>query len=65
MTAGRSTHPLPRVRVGEPPELQIDDDEAAETPVEEEEIDAVPHDTEAALATDEGEVAAELEEERL
>ena len=56
---------LAGVGVGEGAELEINDDEAAQAAVEEEEVHAIPDiaDAEAALASDEGEVAAEFEQE--
>jgi hypothetical protein len=58
---------LAGVGVRELVELQIDDDEAAQAPVEEQQVDPVPRvaDAQPALATDEREVAAELEEKCL
>jgi hypothetical protein len=56
---------LPSVRVAEFANLEIDDDQAAQLTVEENEIDAKPSvvDAKPALATEEGEVVARLQEE--
>ena len=56
---------LAGVGVGEGAELEVEDDEAAQAAVEEDEVHAIPHaaDAQAALASDEGEVAAEFEQE--
>ena len=58
---------LAGVGVRELAELEVDDDQAAQAPVEEEQVDPVPlvADAQAPLPADEGEVAAELEQERL
>lgn len=58
---------LAGVGVGVGAELEVDDDEAAQAAVKEDEIDAIPDaaDSEAALAADEGEVAAQLQQEGL
>ena len=58
---------LPGVGVRELAELEVDDDEAAQPAVEEEQVDAIPlvADAEPPLAADEGEVAAQLEQEAL
>jgi hypothetical protein len=56
---------LTGVGVVEGAELEVYDDEAAQAAVEEDEVHAIPRaaDAEAALASDEGEVAAEFEQE--
>ena len=56
---------LAGVGVGEGAELEVEDDEAAQAAVEKDEVHAIPHaaDAQAALASDEGEVAAEFEQE--
>ncbi|MGC4106205.1 MAG: hypothetical protein QM753_07595 [Thermomicrobiales bacterium] len=53
--------------MGELARLEVNDDQAAEAAVEEEQVNTVPRvaDTQAALPADEGEVAAEFEEEGL
>ena len=58
---------LPGIGVGELAKLQVDDDEAAQTPVEEQQIDPIPlaADAQAALASDKGKIAAEFHEESL
>jgi hypothetical protein len=58
---------LAGIGVGELADLEVDDDQAAEATVKEEEVDSIPlvADAEAALAADEGELAAELEQEGL
>jgi len=56
---------LAGIGVVEGAEIEVNDDEAAQVAVEEDEVHAIPlaaH-TEAALASDEGEVAAEFEQE--
>ena len=55
---------LAGVGVGEPATLEIDDDEASELAMKEQQIDAIPFvaDAEAALPADESEIAAELHE---
>lgn len=56
---------LSGIGVGKLAEFQVDDDEAAQAPVEEEQVYPIPFaaDAQAALATDEGEIAAEFHEE--
>lgn len=56
---------LPGVRVIQRAELEVDDDETAQAAMEEDEIHAIPSatHTQAALASDKGEVAAEFEQE--
>ena len=56
---------LPRVGVGELADLQVDDDQAAQAAVEEEQVDPIPlvADPQTLLTPDEGEVAAEFEQE--
>ena len=56
---------LADVSVGVGAEFQIDDDEAAQAAVEEDEVHAIPcaADAQAALASDEGEIAAKFEQE--
>ena len=56
---------LPRIGMRELAELEVDDDEAAESPVEEEQVDPIPlvSDPEPPLAAGKGEVASQLEEE--
>jgi hypothetical protein len=58
---------LTRIGVRELANLQINDHKASQFAVKEEKIDAIPFaaDAQPALATDEGEVAAELEQEVL
>jgi hypothetical protein len=58
---------LPGVRMRERAELQIDHDETAQVPMEEEEIDPIPGipDPQATLACDKGKAAAEFEQEGL
>ena len=54
---------LAGVGVGEPAALEIDDDEAPELAMKEQQIDPIPFvaDTETALASDKSEIAAELQ----
>jgi hypothetical protein len=49
--------------MGEAAQLQVDDDQAAQATVEEEQIYAIPFvvDSQAALAADEGEIIAQFE----
>ena len=56
---------LAGVGVGELAELQIEEDQAAQAAMEEEQVHAIPvvADAQAALAADEGEVVAEFEQE--
>ncbi len=56
---------LAGVGVREGAELEVYDDEAAQAAVEKDEVHAIPHssDAQAALASDEGEVATEFEQE--
>ena len=58
---------LPGISVGELADLEVNYHQAAEPAVEEEEVDAIPlvADAQATLATDEGKLAAQLEEEGL
>jgi len=58
---------LAGIGVGELADLEVDDDQATEPAVEAEEVDSIPlvTDAQAALAADEGELAAQLEEEGL
>jgi hypothetical protein len=58
---------LSRVGVRELAELEIDDDQAAQTPVVEEQVHPIPGvaDAKPALTPDEGEIPAELQEEGL
>src|SRR5437899_778669 len=58
---------LAGIGVGELADLEVDDDQAPEPAVEEEEVDPVPlvTDAQAALAADEGELAAEFQQEGL
>jgi hypothetical protein len=58
---------LARIGVRELANLQINDDKAPQFAVKEKKIDAIPFaaDAQPALATDEGKVAAELEQEVL
>src|SRR6266581_2763910 len=58
---------LPRIGVRELANLQINDDKASQFAVKEEKIDAIPFaaDSQSAFATDEGKVAAQLEQEVL
>ena len=55
------------VGVRELPEFEIDDHETPEAPVEEEQVDPVPlvADAESSLASDEGEVATQFQQEGL
>jgi hypothetical protein len=57
---------LAGVGVGELAQLQIDDDQAAQAAVEEQEVNPEPlvADREALLAADKGEVTAQLEQKR-
>ena len=56
---------LSGVGVAELADLEVDDDEALQTPMEEQQVDAEPRvvDSQSALATDEGEVVAEFQQE--
>lgn len=58
---------LAGVGVGELADLQVDDDEAAQAAVEEQQINAEPlvPDAQAPLPADEGEVAAQFEQKAL
>ena len=58
---------LPGVGVGQLTELEVDDHEAAQPAVEEDEVHAVPRvaDPETPLAADEGKLWSQLEQERL
>jgi hypothetical protein len=58
---------LPSIRVRELAEVEIDNDEASESSVENQEINPIPliPDAESVLAPDKSEIASELQEENL
>jgi hypothetical protein len=58
---------LPSIRVRELAELEINNNEASESPVEKQEINSIPlvPDAQSVLAPDKGEIASELKEESL